>query len=54
MVRSVTAGILSDDGLRRLLVSRVMRRFGQSLPEDEAFDLRQRLLVRELLGVCGA
>ena len=54
MVRSVTAGILSDDGLRRLLVSRVMRRFDQSPPEDEAFDLRQRLLVRELLGVCGA
>lgn len=54
MVRSVTAGILADDGLRRLLVSRVMQRFGRALPGDEAFDLRQRALVCELLSVRGA
>ncbi len=54
MVRSVTAGILSDDGLRRLLAGRVMRRFGRALPEGSEFDLRQRQLVRELLDVRGA
>lgn len=51
MVRTVTAGILRDDALRELLVSRVMRRFGRALPGDEAFRLRQRLLVEELLAI---
>nr|WP_157886229.1 hypothetical protein [Olsenella timonensis] len=50
----MTAGILSDDGLRRLLAGRVMRRFGRALPEGSEFDLRQRQLVRELLDVRGA
>lgn len=54
MVRSVTAGILADDRLRRLLMSRVMRRFGRELPGDRAFELRQRGLVRDLLAVRGA
>lgn len=54
MVRSVTSGILADDRLRRLLVSRVLRRFGRPMPDDEGFDLRQRALVRDLLGIRGA
>lgn len=54
MVRTVTAGILADDGMRRLLVSRVLRRFGLQMPDDEGFDLRQRALVEELLSVRGA
>lgn len=51
MVRTVTAGILASDSLRELLVSRVTRRFGRRLPNDEAFRLRQRRLVDELLAV---
>ena len=54
MVRTVTSGILSDPRLRQLLVSRVMRRFGLEPPDDEAWLLRQELLVRDLLGIHGA
>ena len=50
MVRSVTAGILKDDAMRRLLVSRVMARFGRELPSDPAFNQLQANLVRDLLG----
>ena len=49
MVRSVTSGILKNDAMRRLLVSRVMERFGRKLPSDPAFDQLQASLVRELL-----
>ncbi len=54
MVRTVTSGILSDPRLRQLLVSRVIRRFGLEPPDDEAWLLRQELLVRDLLGIHGA
>lgn len=54
MVRTVTSGILADPRLRQLLVSRVMRRFGLEPPDDEAWLLRQELLVRDLLGIHGA
>lgn len=54
MVRSVTAGILLDPNLRRLLVSRVLRRFGRPFPEDFGFEQKQQELVRELIDVRGA
>ena len=54
MVRTVTSGILADPRLRQLLVSRMMRRFGLEPPDDEAWLLRQELLVRDLLGIHGA
>lgn len=54
MVRTVTAGILTDSQLRRLLVSRVMRRFGLRPPDDPAFELRQSALVHDLLALHGA
>lgn len=54
MVRTVTAGILGDAGMRRLLVTRVLRSFGRQVPEDAAYELRQQELVEELLGVRGA
>lgn len=49
MVRSVTAGMLADDAMRRHLVSKVVGRFGCKLPEGEEFDRLQHNLVRELL-----
>ena len=49
MVRSVTAGMLGNDAMRRHLVSRVMRRFGRALPSDERFDRLQHDLVQTLL-----
>lgn len=49
MVRSVTAGILKNDAMRRHLVGRVMERFGRRLPEGAAFDRLQSDLVRRLL-----
>lgn len=49
MVRSVTAGILKNDAMRRLLVSRVMGRFGRKPPSGPAFDRLQADLVRDLL-----
>ena len=49
MVRSVTAGMLTNDAARWQLVSRVTERFGRSLPSDEAFRLKQRALVDELM-----
>ncbi len=50
-VGSVTAGILRSDAQRELLVKRVMSQFGRKPPSDEAFRLRQRLLVEELLAI---
>ena len=49
MVRSVTAGMLTNDAMRRHLVSKVMGRFGKELPADAGFDYLQSELVRELL-----
>lgn len=49
MVRSVTSGILKNDAMRRLLVSRVMGRFGRKPPSGPAFDRLQADLVRDLL-----
>lgn len=34
MVRSVTAGMLANDGMRRHLVSKVMERFGRKTPRE--------------------
>lgn len=49
MVRSVTAGMLANDAMRRQLVSKVMERFGMQLPPGAAFDRLQGDLVRTLL-----
>lgn len=49
MVRSVTAGMLANDAMRRQLVSKVMERFSMLLPPGEAFDRLQGDLVRTLL-----
>lgn len=49
MVRSVTASLLLDDGLRRNLVQKVAGRAGVELPEGWAYDCLQHDLVRELL-----
>ena len=49
MVRSVTAGMLTNDAMRRHLVSKVMERFGRKLPTDPVFELTQRKLVQELM-----
>lgn len=54
MVRTVTAGILADPGLRGMLVTRVLRGFGRRVPDDPAYESRQRALVEELLAVRGA
>ena len=51
MVRSLTAGMLENDQMRGELVRRVMARAGRRLPDDDAFALRQRALVRELLAL---
>ena len=49
MVRSVTAGMLANDAMRRHLVTKVMERFGRRLPADEQFERRQHDLVQTLL-----
>ena len=49
MVRSVTAGMLANDAMRRHLVSKVTERFGIKLPNDPEFDRRQHDLIQELL-----
>ncbi|MDO4428091.1 MAG: hypothetical protein Q4B91_01070 [Atopobiaceae bacterium] len=49
MVRSITAGMLANDAMRRHLVSQVMQRFGRALPNDERFDRLQHDLVQTLL-----
>lgn len=49
MVRSVTAGMLSNDAMRRELVAKVTARFGRALPATEAFDRLQHDLVHRLL-----
>lgn len=49
MVRSVTAGMLANDAMRRHLVSKVTGRFGIKLPNDPEFDRRQHDLIQELL-----
>ena len=49
MVRSITAGMLANDAMRRHLVSRVTERFGVALPHDQAFDQLQHDLIHELL-----
>lgn len=49
MVRSVTAGMLANDRMRRHLVSKVMERFGRKLPGDSEFDKLQHDLIQELL-----
>lgn len=49
MVRSVTAGMLTNDRMRRHLVSKVMERFGKKLPPTPQFDQLQHDLIRELL-----
>ena len=49
MVRSVTAGMLANDAMRRHLVSKVMARFGRELPGGAEFDRLQGELVRALL-----
>lgn len=49
MVRSVTAGMLGSDAMRRQLVAKVTERFGRRLPTGEAFDRLQHDLVQELL-----
>ena len=41
---------IEPDG-SRMLVRRVMARAGRRLPDDDAFALRQRALVRELLAL---
>lgn len=51
MVRSVTAGMLKNDPLRRQLVGRVMERFGRRLPSTDAFDRLQAGLIHELLSI---
>ena len=51
MVRSVTAGMLGNDGVLAELVSKVMARAGRAVPDDEEFRLRQHALVRELLAL---
>lgn len=49
MVRSVTAGMLANDNMRRHLVARVTERFGVRLPADQGFEALQHDLVEELL-----
>ena len=49
MVRSVTAGMLANDGMRRHLVSKVMERFGRKLPGNPEYDQLQHNLIQELL-----
>ena len=49
MVRSVTAGMLANDDMRRHLVARVTERFGVRLPADQSFEALQHDLVEELL-----
>ena len=49
MVRSVTKGLLDNDQTRWQLLSKVAERLGQSLPSDEEYRLRQKLLYEELL-----
>ena len=49
MVRSVTAGMLTNDMMRRHLVSKVMERFGRKLPGNPEFDQLQHDLIQELL-----
>ena len=49
MVRSVTAGMLANDAMRRHLLSKVTERFGIKLPNDPEFDRRQHDLIQELL-----
>lgn len=49
MVRSVTVGMLTNDRMRRHLVSKVMERFGRKLPATPQFDQLQHDLIQELL-----
>lgn len=49
MVRSVTAGMLTNDRMRRHLVAKVMERFGRKLPATPQFDQLQHDLIQELL-----
>lgn len=49
MVRSVSAGLLADDALRRNLVEKVMARAGRELPGSWAYDALQHDLVQRLL-----
>lgn len=49
MVRSVTAGMLANDGMRRHLVSKVMECFGRKLPGNPEYDQLQHNLIQELL-----
>ena len=51
MVRSVTAGMLANDQMLDELVRKVATRAGRQLPDDDAYRLRQRALVRELLAL---
>ena len=49
MVRSVTAGMLTNDAILRELTTKVATRAGITLPSDEAYLRRRHNLVRELL-----
>ena len=51
MVRSITAGMLANDAALGELVRQVMHRAGRLVPSDDAFALRQRGLVRDLLAM---
>ena len=49
MVRSVTAGMLTNDAILRELTTKVATRAGITLPSDEAYLRRRHNLIRELL-----
>lgn len=51
MVRSVTKGMLGNDQMLDELVRKVAARAGARIPDDDAYRLRQRALVRELLAL---
>lgn len=50
MVRSVSAGMLTNDAMLDELVGKVMARAGRELPDDPQWRSRRRALVRELMG----
>lgn len=50
MVRSVTAGMLTNDFMLDELVRKVTARAGVSVPDDEAYLRKRHALVRELMG----
>ena len=51
MVRSVTKGMLGNDQMLDELVRKVAARAGVRIPDDDAYRLRRRALVRELLAL---